>query len=455
MYSIVDIETTGGDKNSSRITEIAIYLYDGEKIVDEFVSLINPERQIPDFITRLTGINNEMVASAPRFFEVAKRIVEITQNSIFVAHNAGFDYNFIRAEFEALGYNFELPSICTVKMSRAILPGHQSYSLGKLCNDLGIAINGRHRAGGDAYATVKLFEILLSKNNGILDHENPYRKVIFDDQSVKFDSRIIKDLPTKPGVYYFKNGAGDVIYIGKSNNIRAKVVQHLTSEQTKKKQKMLDDIVSVDFELTGNELIAALKEIEESNVLSPQYNKTAKQKMLPVGLFSYVDRNNYIRLLLKKNDALTHPIASFDTFEDAQKTLYQWMDEYSLCQKLCGLYEGSNGCFQYQIKQCHGACVGEESASLYNIRAQKLIDKLDLGYTNLVILDKGRRHEEFSVVYIENGVYLGYGYFDASESITSPQQFRDFIQPKENNHLSRTIIKQYLNKHKPLKLIQF
>lgn len=455
MYSIVDIETTGGDKNSSKITEIAIYLYDGERIIDEFVSLINPDRQIPEFITRLTGISNEMVADAPRFYEVAKRIVEITQNSTFVAHNAGFDYNFIRAEFEALGYHFELPSLCTVKLSRALLPGHASYSLGKLCNDLGIAINGRHRAGGDAYATVKLFEILLSKNNGVLDLENPYRKQKIDNQQLKFDGRIIKDLPTKPGVYYFKNEAGEVIYIGKSNNIRAKVVTQLTGHQPKKKPNLLDDILSIDFELTGNELIAALKEDDECKVLQPQYNKSSKLKISPVSLFSYIDRNNYIRFVLKKSDTLNYPVASFDSFEDARKELYRWIDEYGLCQKLCGLYDGNNGCFQYQIKQCKGACVGEEDAKSYNSRAQKLIDQLELGYTNLVILDKGRRHDEFSVVYIEDGVYQGYGYFDASESITSPQQFKDFVRPMENSRSSRVIIKQYLSKNKPLKLIPF
>jgi DNA polymerase-3 subunit epsilon len=455
MYSIVDIETTGGDKNNSRITEIAIYRFDGEKIVDEFVTLVNPECHIPEFITRLTGINNEMVANAPRFYEIAKRIVEITRETTFVAHNAAFDYNFIKSEFESLGYVYELPSLCTVKLSRKLLQGHSSYSLGKLCADLGIRIEGRHRAGGDAYATVKLFEMLLLESNGVIDTDvsNKRRKKQSNHPVIKSD--LIKDLPIKAGVYYLKDKNGDVIYIGKSKNIRAHAINHLSGNQTTKHQAMVEEIASIDFMLTGNELIALLKESEEIQLLQPKYNKVQKHKNLPISLFTYVDRNNYIRFILKKSGELNYPLTSFSTMEEAVQSLYKWIDDYGLCQKLCGLYEGNQGCFQYQLKQCKGACVGEETAAEYNKRAELLINKLELGYTNLVVLDKGRRADEFSVVYIENGVYHGYGFFDASESITSPQQFKEYIGKEENSRDAKLIIKQYLKNHKPYKVIEF
>ncbi len=168
MYTIIDIETTGGSFSTGKITEIAIYLHDGVSVIEEFVSLVNPEQYIPAYITRLTGITNEMVRDSPRFYEIAKQIVEITKDSIFVAHNAGFDYGFIKAEFESLGYDFNRKTLCTVKLSRKLLPGLKSYSLGSLCSSLNIDNNARHRAAGDAMATVSLFELLLKKDSGLL-----------------------------------------------------------------------------------------------------------------------------------------------------------------------------------------------------------------------------------------------------------------------------------------------
>ena len=163
MYAIIDIETTGQSAAKGKITEIAIYVHNGYEIIDSFSSLINPECYIPGFITSLTGIDNEMVRNAPKFYEVARQIVEITQDKIFVAHNVSFDYKFIQEEFKRLGYDYQRKTMCTVRMGRKYLPGYRSYSLGKICDDLGISIIGRHRAAGDAFATTKLFEIILSR----------------------------------------------------------------------------------------------------------------------------------------------------------------------------------------------------------------------------------------------------------------------------------------------------
>jgi len=163
LYTIIDIETTGQASSIGKITEIAIFVHNGFEITDSFTSLINPECYIPGFITNLTGIDNEMVKTAPKFYEVARKIVEITQDKVFVAHNANFDYKFIQEEFKQLGYDYQRKTMCTVRMGRKFLPGYKSYSLGKLCSELGISINGRHRAAGDALATVCLFEIILAR----------------------------------------------------------------------------------------------------------------------------------------------------------------------------------------------------------------------------------------------------------------------------------------------------
>ena len=164
MFSIIDIETTGNQYKFGKITEIAIYQHNGQKITDSYSTLINPEMDIPFFITDLTGIDNKMVKDAPKFYEVAKTIVEMTLGRTFVAHNVQFDYKFIRQEFARLGYDYSRKTMCTVQLSRRLLPGHRSYSLGRLCSDLGIAIDGRHRAAGDALATAKLFDVLIQKN---------------------------------------------------------------------------------------------------------------------------------------------------------------------------------------------------------------------------------------------------------------------------------------------------
>lgn len=163
MYAIIDIETTGQSSVNGKITEIAIFIHNGFEVTDSFTSLINPECFIPGFITNLTGIDNEMVRNAPKFYEIARKVVEITQDKVFVAHNVSFDYKFIQEEFKRLGYDYQRKTMCTVRMGRKFLPGHKSYSLGKICGELGISINGRHRAAGDALATVKLFELILAR----------------------------------------------------------------------------------------------------------------------------------------------------------------------------------------------------------------------------------------------------------------------------------------------------
>ena len=228
MYAIIDIETTGGKYNEEGVTEIAIYHHDGKKITDQFISLVNPERAIQPFVEKLTGINTKMLRNAPRFFEVAKRIIEITENCLIVAHNADFDYHILRMEFKRLGYNYERKSLCTVSLSKQLLPKMESYNLGKLVHSLGIPISERHRAQGDALATVKLFELLLEKDSN---------KEIFKSQIKAFHKHqlpskylsIIDELPASTGVYYLHNAVGEILYIGKSNNIQKRVRTHLTS----------------------------------------------------------------------------------------------------------------------------------------------------------------------------------------------------------------------------------
>ncbi len=452
MYTIIDIETTGGNFNNGKITEIAIYLHDGNKVIDEFVSLINPEQYIPPYISKLTGISNEMVAEAPKFYEVARKIVDITDGTIFVAHNAGFDYGFVQAEFAALGYEFKRETLCTVKLSRKFLPGYKSYSLGNICSELNIQNNARHRAAGDAIATVTLFELLLKKNNGVI---LPLaQNKIFSAQGLHPDLDIekIKQLPQNVGVYYFYNEKNDLIYIGKSKDIRNRVLTHIGQPKTQKAVKMKGEIASVDYELTGSELLALLKESAEIKSNRPIYNKAQRKNRFNYGLFYFNDRKGYIRFNILKNDGRTTPINSFESQKEGREFLFRMVEEFELCQKLSGLSDSTGSCFQYQIKLCKGACVDLELPETYNIRAQKFIDSLAYEMDDFVIIDQGRNIDEDSVVVVRGGKYLGYGWVDKQMGFSSMDELIGGLVLNDDNKDARLIIKRQLRENKALRV---
>src|SRR5512133_1045775 len=323
MYAIVDIETTGGSSRLEKITEIAIYQHDGEKITGEFASLINPERNIPYFITSLTGITNEMVEYAPRFFEIAKKIVELTEGRTFVAHNARFDYSFLREEFKSLGYNFRRPLLDTVTLSRKLLPGHVSYSLGNICKDLHIVINGRHRAGGDAFATVKLLEILLEKDRELaLSGKNIMKSTRISKLNPNLNLSKLENIPEEPGVYYFYNDRHDLIYIGKSRNLQQRISTHLSNNTTNRAMEMRDLISDIDWETTGSELIALLKESAEIKRNKPVYNRAQRSSGFQWGMFSVIDDNGYMNFRFGRVCNIDEiPVSVYSSKEKARSKL--------------------------------------------------------------------------------------------------------------------------------------
>lgn len=276
MYAILDIETTGGKYNEEGITEIAIYKFDGHQVVDQFISLVNPEREIQEFVVKLTGINNKMLRNAPKFYEVAKRIVEITEDCFIVAHNASFDYRILRTEFNRLGYEFKRNTLCTVTLSKKLISEAPSHSLGKLCRFLGIPMSDRHRATGDALATVQLFKLLLEKDTEkkIIQQSIKY----FDNRHVKLKiQRILDSLPEKQGVYYVHNNEGNIIYIGRGRNLKYEVNKLFLSD-TNKTKKVVKRLQKVTYEETGNPLFTRLKYHLELDKLRPKYNVIRKRK---------------------------------------------------------------------------------------------------------------------------------------------------------------------------------
>ncbi len=456
MFAIIDIETTGGSARLEKITEIAVYLHDGEKITDEFVSLVNPERNIPYFITNLTGITNEMVENAPRFYEIAKTIVELTEGRTFIAHNARFDYSFIRQEFKSLGFNYRKSIIDTVALSRKLFPGHRSYSLGNICRDLKITINGRHRAAGDALATVSLFEMLLKKDLEINGRRsNLIRNTRISKLNPKLDISKIDSIPEEPGIYYFYNEEGDLIYIGKSRNLQQRISTHLSNNATNRAMEMRDMIADIYWELTGSELIALLRESFEIKDNKPIYNRAQRRSSFQWGIFIFTDDDGYLNFRHELIDSDESPLSVFTSKEKAKSKLISLVETYDLCQKLAGVYETSGPCFQHHVGICKGACCGKESVKDYNKRAMQAAEEFVFTHRNFFIIDKGRDEDERCAVKVVNGKYNGYGYFEINNMGFGLEAVHECIQPSPDNRDIQVILKHYLKINRVEKIIEF
>lgn len=445
LFAVIDIETTGLSAGKEKITEIAILLHDGQQVVEEFSSLIDPERKIPYYITQLTGINDQMVTGAPKFYELARKIVEMTDNSIIVGHNVHFDYSFLKAEFLSLGYDFQRKTLDTVRLSRKLIPGQPSYSLGKICKALNIGNSQRHRALGDATATAELFGLLLSLDPNL---DTAAAKGLSANQN----KPLVEKLPEAHGVYYLYDGDGCLIYVGKANNIKARVLQHLNNNSTRKAVEMKQNIADVDHCVCGNELIALLLESDEIKKHKPVYNRSQRRSLFSYGLYHYTDSDGYLRLKTAKIIDELSPDYAYGSAVEAREHLFFLTEHFTLCQRLNGLYPGSGACFHHQIGQCNGACCGKEPPADYNIRVEEALERYHFDHESFYIFDRGRTPDELSVVKIENSVYRGFGFMPASELTDDPGVADDFIKNFADNREVRQIIRSYLKKHQVLKL---
>ena len=424
MYSILDVETTGGKFNEEGITEIAIYRFDGEKIVDQFVSLINPEIPIQPFVQQLTGINDKMLINAPKFYQIAKRILEITENSILVAHNSSFDYRMLKIEFERLGYKFYISQLCTVKLSKKLIPDLKSYKLGNLVKNLGIPISNRHRASGDALATVELFKLLLLKDN---------EKIIVNSLITETKSssknkwqKLINKLPNDVGIYYFHDQNGKIIYIGKSNNIKNRVNQHLTGK-SKKSLNIQLEAFDITFERTGSELIALLKENTEIKKHKPKFNKLLKKiiKKFCLEICENFEGDKYLRIC-HYDDTINY-LECYSSLKTANNRLEFFKKKYEL----------------------------SDSIKKNNININLLIKDLSYKFKNMLLVDKGRDIDEKSVIVVKNNNYIGYGFFTLNHQISNFDVLDSLIVKNEHIENSKEVILKYLKKHKIEKLINF
>jgi DNA polymerase-3 subunit epsilon len=456
MYAIVDIETTGGYAANHRITEIAIFHHDGIQITETYHTLINPGRDIPHYITGLTGISTEMVLNAPTFEEVAEEIFGFLDGKVFVAHNAHFDYSFLKREFELTGVNWQAKKLCTVRLSRKIIPGLRSYSLGTLSESLGIQITNRHRASGDAHATVKIFDQLLRR-----DRDNYIAKALKKNSGEtilppNLPKEEFDRLPSLPGVYYFHNARGQVIYVGKAINIKKRIAGHFTGEAREwSRSKIRNEIHHISHELTGNELIALILESQEIRRLWPKYNQAQKYRVEEWGIFDYEDRNGYLRFSVNIVTKGSHPLVRFSTKGDAWNFLWEKVREFDLCPKLCGLQVAKGLCFNYQTGECHGACEGVETVKRYNKRIHKAIDTFKSTGSSAAIIGKGRNIDEQSLVLVDKGTYCGFGYVGKDISIADFESARTYVRSSTETPTVQNLINSYLTNPRGAEVVLF
>ena len=410
MYAIVDIETTGSYASANGITEISIHVYDGEKVVETFETLINPQQPIPYFIQAMTGITDSMVSDAPLFEEVAEKIFSILQNNIFVAHNVSFDYSFVNAHLKTCGYELNSKKLCTVRLSRKIFPGFASYSLGKLCDSLDIKISNRHRAGGDTAATVKVFELLLQN-----DKEQHIAKALQrNSKDAILPPNVPKEhftqLPYTPGVYYFHNEKGKVVYVGKANNIKYRVNSHFSNNsQSRQKQNFMQHVHGISYQSCGTELMACILESTEIKKRWPIFNTSQKR---------------------------------WDYLADVHAIVRKLIKEHNLCPKLCFLQTDNDSCIGIKEKYCFGACEQTEPPEEYNQRINEAVASLQLE-PSFIIKDKGINGDDQSCILVLNGHLYGMGYLQADIQITDVETLKEQLTEYKENSFTRNLVRDY------------
>ncbi len=437
MFAIIDTETTGGNPAKDKVMEIAIILHDGERVVEEFTTLINPKVPIAPFIKKLTGINDSMVKNAPTFEEVSAKILEMTMGSIFVAHNVGFDYGVLRNEFRRMGIRFDRKQLCTVKFSREVMPGCQSYSLGKLCREIGIVLEGRHRAYGDAAATAELFTRLLKVDHGKILHNMLEIELTGLEAVPNLKFEVVEDLPEDTGVFYLLDKDGKVLFLSKGRNLRKRVIELLTKDLDHIKYDPLRHAIQdITYDVTGSELIAQLLETEEVIKQQPSYNPAQRRRNYRYGVYHFTDDWGFINLHV---DMLTNrteerPLVEFTTRKSATAVLKRMVNRHGLYSALCGLGENGNGSRP------------DIPPSVYNSRLNQLLEKYQYDNPNFFIIGEGRSHHEQSVVWIENHRFMGCGYFEPEYIENDIESIKAAVGRKPDTPDAHRIIRNWMGR---------
>jgi len=445
LYAIVDIETTGGHASANGITEIAIHVHDGERVIQHFTTLINPEKPVPSFITALTGISSAMVATAPTFGEVAQKIYELLQDNIFIAHNVNFDHSFIYHHLKLSGYELNVKKLCTVRLSRKTFPGLPSYSLGKLCRSLQINVEDRHRADGDARATVEVFNMIL--NHGGMEHIDKMLKRTSSEQwlPVNLEKQKIQALPPSPGVYYFHDLKDKILYVGKAINIRKRVTGHFThTDSGNRRQHFLRLVADITYKECASELHALVLESTEIKRLWPKYNYSQKQPAQKYGLYTFEDGRGYIRIAIDKKKKNFPAAYTFNLLHEGQVLLRNIIEEFDLHHKLC--YLDKSPFTESDIE--HTA-----APSLYNNKVRNALQSLEAQLPTFAVIDNGKTENENLCFLIERGNFWGMGYISSTAKPANIHELKETLQPYADNDFIRNSLYSYVEANPDKKVL--
>jgi DNA polymerase-3 subunit epsilon len=454
MYAIVDIETTGSYAAANGITEISIRLFDGANETNHFQTLINPGQPIPYYIQSMTGISDSMVSNAPRFAEVAGRIAALLEGKIFIGHNVNFDYSFIKAQLNEEGHELNCGKLCTLRLGRKIFPGLPSYSLSNLCHSLGINIRDHHRAGGDTEATLSLFRLLMENDRERHIEKSLQRNSKESILPPNVPREHFEKLPYTPGVYYFHNEKGKIVYVGKARNIRYRVNSHFSNNSdSRQKQNFLKHVHGISYHRCGTELMACILESTEIKRLWPIFNSSQKRWEDVYGIFVFEDQNGYQRLAIDKNRKRLSPVYTFHYLVDGQAMLRKMVKEFQLCPKLCFLQKDPGKCEALTNELCNGACEQKEGTAAYNERVRRAILALK-ALPSFAIIDKGLNGDDRSCIFVMEGRFYGMGYIPLNGTEPEMDKLKEQLTEYHENNYIRNLVYSYAARF-PEKVINF
>jgi DNA polymerase-3 subunit epsilon len=441
MYAVVDIETTGGYAANNDITEVAIVLFDGEQIVDRYQTLVRPQRPIPYSIQVLTGITPAMVKQAPAFEEIAPVLLQKLSDCVFVAHNVNFDYSFLRHHFKKAGIDWSAPRLCTVRLTKKIVAGLSSYSLGNLCREFDIPIRQRHRAGGDVEATVRLLHYLLQRGGRV--HIDAFLRRGSKEHALPLHlpADALDHLPYSPGVYYFHDKKDKVIYVGKAKNLRYRVRSHFMHNGAgRQRQEFLRNIWRISFQECHTELMAFILESVEIRRLWPAYNQSQKRAEQIFAVYSYCDQRGYLRLAVDKRKRNVPSVHTFTLRVEAHGELRKWVRQHELCPMLSYLQAEDTPCVGLREGYCRGACEGREVPKQYNARVQEALVAWQQEQPTFAIVEPGSLTGKKSCILIEKGKFYGMGELPEKLDITEPEECKPYLTPYPENEYIRGLV---------------
>ena len=375
-FVFVDLETTGGSHFRSRVLEVAAVRVENGQIVRSYQSLVYPDGSVPAFITNLTGITDDDVAGQPRFGDIADELAEVLDGAVLVAHNVRFDYGFLRMEFGRLGADFAPPLLCTVKLSRRLFPQYRTHKLADLIARHGLVAPARHRAYDDAMCLWQFYRMCLAEFD--LDTMEQALRGQLGARSIpsQLDPDQLAGLPDGPGVYIFEDDAGASLYVGKSVNVKRRVLSHFAADGSDAKEMKLSQLVRRLRGIpTAGELGALLLESDLVKELQPLYNRQLRRTERVTLLIQAANDHGYATLQTEEARAISPQLAArllgvYPTVGRAKRAIEDITRQFGLCPKLMGLEQARQACFWQQLGKCQGACRGDESAAEYNRRFQ-------------------------------------------------------------------------------------